>query len=154
MMFPLWFFIEVQWTVIPNVKCYKYLIWIRKMLLFDFFSSTGNQLVNNLPFLAKWSRDISRDLSTQYISSRISFDNVIANRPFAFNSFFRPKPISKVAIVKTKSAIIACFSSPPFLLLALSFSPFLFLRYYDFGASWAYETCLLTLFHSNDCKFP
>ena len=98
--------------------------------------------------------DISRDLSTQYISSRISFDNVIANRPFAFNSFFRPKPISKVAIVKTKSAIIACFSSPPFLLLSLSFSPFLFLRYYDFGASWAYETCLLTLFHSNDCKFP
>ena len=59
----------------------------------------------------------------------------------------------KVAIIKTKSAIIACFSSPSFLLLALSFSPFLFLRYYDFGASRAYETCLLTLFHSNDCKF-
>ena len=40
---------------------------------------------------------------------------------------------SKVAIIKTKlkSATIAFFSSPPFLLLALSFSPFLFLRYYD-----------------------
>ena len=41
----------------------------------------------------------------------------------------------KVAIKKSKSATIAFFSSPPFLLLALSFSPFLFLRYYDFGAS-------------------
>ena len=33
----------------------------------------------------------------------------------------------KVAIIKTKSATIAFFSSPPFLFLALSFSPFLFL---------------------------
>jgi len=31
--------------------------------------------------------------------------------------------------------MIAIFSSPPFLLLALSFSPFLFLCYCDFGAS-------------------
>ena len=43
----------------------------------------------------------------------------------------------KVAIIKTKSATIAFFSSPPFLFLALSFSPFHFLRYYDFGASQA-----------------
>ena len=48
------------------------------------------------------------------------------NGPFVSNSFFRPKTISKVATIKTKSATIACFSSPPFLLLALSFSPFLF----------------------------
>ena len=48
------------------------------------------------------------------------------NRPFASNSFFRPKTIPKVAILKTKSAIIAFFSSPPFLLLALSFSSFPF----------------------------
>ena len=41
--------------------------------------------------------------------------------------------ISKLAIIKTKSATIACFSSPPFFLLALAFSPFLFLRYSDFG---------------------
>ena len=41
---------------------------------------------------------------------------------------------SKVAIIKTKSVTIAFFSSPPFPLLALSFSPFLLLRYYDFGA--------------------
>ena len=47
--------------------------------------------------------------------------------PFASNSFFL---ISKVAIIKTKSVTIAFC-----LLLALSFSPFLFLRYYDFGAS-------------------
>ena len=41
-------------------------------------------------------------------------------------SFFRPK--TKEAIIKTKSAAIAFFSSPPFLLLALSLFPFLFLR--------------------------
>ena len=75
------------------------------------------------------------------------------NGPFASNSFFRPKTVSKVAIIKTKRATIAFFSSPPFLLLALSFSPFLFLRNYEFGASRTLETCLLTLFHSNDCKF-
>ena len=62
---------------------------------------------------------------------------LLQNGPFAFNSFFRPKTIAKVAILKTKSAIIAFFSSPPFLLLALSFSPFLFLCYCDFGSSQA-----------------
>ena len=46
-------------------------------------------------------------------------------------------PISKVAIIKTKSATIAFFSSPPFFPLALSFSPFLFHRECDFGAYWA-----------------
>ena len=46
--------------------------------------------------------------------------------------FFRPKAISKVAIIKTKSATITFFSSPPFFVFALSFSPFLFLRYCDF----------------------
>jgi len=44
---------------------------------------------------------------------------------------------AKVAIIKTKSATIAFFSSPPFLLLALVFSLFLFLGYCDFGALWA-----------------
>ena len=57
------------------------------------------------------------------------------NGPFASNSLLRPKPFSKVAIIKTKSVTIAFFSSPPFLHLALSLSPFLFLRYYDFEAS-------------------
>ena len=47
--------------------------------------------------------------------------------PFASNSFFFF--ISKVAIIKTKSVTIAFFLVP-----ALSFSPFLFLRYCDFGA--------------------
>ena len=42
--------------------------------------------------------------------------------------------ISKVAIIITKSAAIAFFSCTPFLLLALSFSPFIFLRYCDFLA--------------------
>ena len=43
--------------------------------------------------------------------------------------------VAKVAIIKTKSATITFFSSPPFLPRALSFTPLLFLRYYDFGAS-------------------
>ena len=62
------------------------------------------------------------------------------NGPFPFNSFliFGQK-IFKVAIRKTKSATIAFFSSPPFFLLALSFSPFLFLRYGDFGAYRAHK---------------
>jgi len=66
---------------------------------------------------------------------------------FCVQQFFWSK---KVAIIKTKSATIAFFSSPPFLLLALSFSPFLFPRYFDFGAFRAQETCLLTPFYSND----
>ena len=49
--------------------------------------------------------------------------------------FCPPKTLQKVAITKTESTTIAFFSSPPFFLLALSFSPFLFLRYCDFGAS-------------------
>ena len=57
---------EVQWTVIPNVKCLKYLIWIRKMF---FISISFLQPATNwsimYDFLAKWSRDISRDLLTQ-----------------------------------------------------------------------------------------
>ena len=48
--------------------------------------------------------------------------------------FFGQKLLFKVAIMKTKSASIAFFFSPPFLLLTLSFSAFLFLRYCDFGA--------------------
>ena len=75
-------------------------------------------------------------------------------QPFKMcQQLFSAKSYLQVAIIKTKSATIAFFSCPPFLLLALSFSPFLFLRYYDFGASWAQETCLLTPFHSNDCNF-
>ena len=52
------------------------------------------------------------------------------NRAFASNSFFRPKTIFKVAIIKTKSATTAFFfSSFP------SPHSFLFLCCYDFGAS-------------------
>ena len=52
------------------------------------------------------------------------FENVTAKRTFCVKRFFfRAKTIFKVAIIKTKSAIIAFFSSPPFFLLALfSFS--------------------------------
>ena len=68
--------------------------------------------------------------------------------------FFWPKAISKVAIIKTKSATITFFSSPPFFVFALSFSPFLFLRYCDFGASRAYKTRLWMPSQSNDFNFP
>ena len=65
------------------------------------------------------------------------FKTLSPNGPFAPNSifFYRPKAISKLAIIKAKSATIAFFSSPPFLLLALAFSPFFTVCYYDFGAS-------------------
>ena len=53
--------------------------------------------------------------------------------PFPSKSFFfSAKKLSRVAIVKTESATIGFFSSPPFFLLALSFSPFLFLQYVCF----------------------
>ena len=54
------------------------------------------------------------------------------NRLFAFNSIFRLKTISKIAIINLRVQLLLVFSSPPFLLLALSFSPFLFCPYYDF----------------------
>ena len=69
-------------------------------------------------------------------------------RPIVFFGCF-----PKVAIIKTKNATIAFFFSPPFLLLVLSFSAFLFFHKCDFGAYQAQETCLLMHFHSNDGKF-
>ena len=48
------------WTVIPIVNSYRYLIWMRNILSLDF-----HQFDSYLRFLAKWSRDISRDLLTQ-----------------------------------------------------------------------------------------
>ena len=47
---------------------------------------------------------------------------------FPSNIFFFFPPVSNVAIIKTKSATIAFFSSPPFFLLAL----FLFLLSFSF----------------------
>ena len=69
---------------------------------------------------------------------------------------FRPTVFcfsAKVAIIKTKSASIAFFSSPSFFLPSLPFSPFLFHRYCDFGAYRAQKTPrLLRPFQANDCK--
>ena len=68
-------------------------------------------------------------------SSR-SFENVIAKWTFLRPTVFFGQKLSRneVAIIKTRHATIAFFSSPSFLLLALSLSPF-FLRYCDFEAS-------------------
>ena len=57
-MFTLIFFLEEQWTVIPNVMCQKCLMYKKNVI--------ARFLFNYLIFLAKWSRDISRDLLTQY----------------------------------------------------------------------------------------
>ena len=78
-------------------------------------------------------RFITEKYSSKFKSSQI-FYNVLAKWTFCVEQlfFFRPKTISKVATTKTKSTILVLFF---FLLLVLSFSPFLFLRYYDFGAS-------------------
>ena len=73
---------------------------------------------------------------------------------FASNSVFGQKlSPNEVAIIKTRSATIAFLSSPSFLLLALSFSPF-----------FSFVTVILKLlglkknlpfdaFSLNDCKF-
>ena len=66
--------------------------------------------------------------------------------------FFRQKTISKVAIIRTKSATIAFLSSTPPFLFALSFLLF-FSLLSAIRAYGAQKTCLLTPFHSNDCKF-
>ena len=65
------------------------------------------------------------------------FENILANWTFCVlpTVFFGPKTIFKVAIIKTNSATITFLCCPSFLLLTLSFSPFISLRYYDFGAS-------------------
>ena len=59
------------------------------------------------------------------MSSR-SFENVIAQWTFLRPTVFLGQKVSpnEVAIIKTRSATIVFFSSPSFLLLALSFSPF------------------------------
>ena len=69
----------------------------------------------------------------------------------ASNSYFRA--ISKVAIIKTKSATIAFFSLPPFLFLTLSFFPPFpsILWFWSFSA--LRNVCLLTPFHLHDCIF-
>lgn len=69
---------------------------------------------------------------SKFKSSRI-FDTVIAKWALCVQQFFFGQKLSKVAIIKTKSTTVAFPSSPPFLLLALSFSPLF--RYCDFGTS-------------------
>ena len=59
----------------------------------------------------------------------------LPNRLLPSNRFFRPKTLQS-SHYKPKSATIAFFSSPPFVLLALSFSPFLFPRYCDSWYFW------------------
>ena len=67
MMFLHSFFIEVQWTVIPNVKWKKFINMNEKMIIIDFLFLNPPPVLSILRFLEKWSYDISRDLLTQYL---------------------------------------------------------------------------------------
>ena len=78
------------------------------------------------------------------ISSQI-LKTLSPNGHFASNTFFRPKTISKVPIIKTKNAAIAFFSSPhsfffsfpfPSLLWFLSFSGLRNLAFDAFSLKW------------------
>ena len=72
-------------------------------------------------FFLEFKGSLQKELKfPYYISSRI-FDNIIAKWTFLRHTvFFGQKLFSKVAIRKTKSATIAFFSSPLFLVLAMS----------------------------------
>ena len=107
--------------------------------LFELFCPSTRKTLN-------WKKyDLHPLQSMRSASSMAGFLKTLSsNGPFPSNSFFRPKTISKVAIKKLKSATIAFFSSPPFLLLALSFSPFL---------RCAISGLRNLPFDSNDCKF-
>ena len=95
---------------------------------------------------------ILKIVSEIIISSRI-IENVTAKTTFCVQQFIYGKNLQS-SYYKTKSEAIAFFfSSPPFLLLAPSLSPLLFLRYCDFGAYRAQETWLLRPFHSKGGKF-
>ena len=80
-------------------------------------SALNSVKINRLEYFEQWIALMSHFLSfgikaahfAEY-SSRI-LKTVPANRPFVSNSFFRPTTISKVAIIKAKSATIAFFSS-------------------------------------------
>ena len=86
---------------------------------------------NSRNFWIKLSTDLFRNgspflYSFVCISTRI-LKTLSPNGPFASNSFFRPKTISKVAITeKLRMQPLPFFSSHRFLLLAPSFSPFPF----------------------------
>ena len=71
-------------------------------------SNSNLQMVNNLRFLAKWSRDISRELSTQsvtlknvkngefFMCAKFWFSTIIYAEFIANNSFSTGKPLSLV----------------------------------------------------------
>ena len=70
------------------------------------------------------------------------------NIPLPSNSFFFGQNLTYLP----SSHRSFFFSSPPFFLLALSFSPFLFLRWCDFRDCRVQKTWFLFVFHSNGCK--
>ena len=67
--------------------------------------------------------------------------------------FFSAKNYLQSSHYETKSATIDFFSSPPFLLLALSFSPLFFFVTVILELLGLKKPPFLTLFHPNDCKY-
>ena len=90
-------------------------------------------------FIRVWCRSVRVILQVsfwEFTSSQI-FYNVIAEWTFWVEHFFSAKYYLQSSHYKNYEYKNCFLSSPPFLLLALSFSPFLFLGYYDFKASQA-----------------
>ena len=119
---------------LSNLRMFVYLN-IATLEIFNILVIADQRFVfpSSVWFIRVWCRSVRVILQVSFckFTSSWIFYNVIAEWTFCVEQFFSAKTISRVAIIKTKSATIAFFSYPPFLLLALSFSPFLFLCYYD-----------------------
>ena len=106
-------------------------MWLRKkeLLKSRSFPKQTDSFTHCLEFrlLVRQGNILKKDWNFLYNYSRL-FGFLITlspNGPFASNSFFRPKTISRVAIIKTKSAaIVFFFSSPRSFFFSFPFSVF------------------------------
>ena len=119
-----------QYFVVKRVKCFA--------TVPPFCSNYQNNPISSPCFLGQRFNNLQPGGTFDVIlTTAAGFLTMLSpNGPLASNSFFRRKTISKLAIIKLRVQLLLFFGfSPPFLLLALSFSPFLFLRCCGFGAS-------------------
>ena len=131
------------------------LSWKEKVCICSRYCGTPQHAVTALSTTASNLRKKALSLikAWLYISRRI-FDKVIARWTFWVQQFFfLATTISRVAIIKTKGATIVFFSSPPFLLLALSFSSFLFFVTVILEVFRLKKPAFWRLFHWNDFTF-
>ena len=119
-----------QYFVVKRVKCFA--------TVPPFCSNYQNNPISSPGFLGQRFNNLQPGGTFDVIlTTAAGFLTMLSpNGPLASNSFFRRKTISKLAIIKLRVQLLLFFGfSSPFLLLALSFSPFLFLRCCGFGAS-------------------